>query len=245
MPRWDFFAALLLLTTLALLVLARQSQQLLTANSGDEDAPGPTASATTTPSFDPSTGWLLVNVILSHGLLGALILAGAWYAEIPRTAFGFGDPSSGIVIGIGVGIVLAIGNEAAAIVAQSLGIDHDERLRELLAPNTNAGWVVLLLGVLPVIAVVEELLFRGALIGAMAAGYGLPIFGLAIVSSILFGLGHGLQGPGGVVVTGLLGFVLAAAFIVTGSLVVVVIAHYCINVIEFVLHEAMGIDLAR
>ncbi len=242
MPRWDFFAALVVLTTIALLVLARQSQQLLANSPNDQESEYPAPGEQRRVLVDPSPGWLLGNVLLSHGLLGVLIIAAGWYADIPLTAVGLGDVSSDLLGGIGLGIVLSIGNESAAIVAKRFGIDHDERLRELLAPDSKSGWLVLVVGVLPLIAFVEELLFRGALIGAMATGYGFPIWGLAIVSSILFGLGHGLQGPGGVLVTGGLGFVLAAAFIVTGSLVVVVVAHYCVNVIEFVLHEAVGID---
>lgn len=242
MPQWELFAALVVLTTIALLVLARESQQLLTNPSNEVASESGSLMGSGRPPLDPTPGWLLGNVLLSHGLLGALIIAGGWYAEIPLAAVGLGDVSSGFLSGIGLGIVLAAGNEVAAVVAKRVGVDHDERLRELLAPESIVGWFVLVGGVLPVIAFVEELLFRAALIGAMAAGFGLPVWGLAIVSSVLFGLGHGLQGPGGVLVTGGLGFVLASAFIVSGSLVVVVVAHYCINLIEFVLHEAIGLD---
>jgi membrane protease YdiL (CAAX protease family) len=46
----------------------------------------------------------------------------------------------------------------------------------------------------------------------------------------------------GVVVTGVLGFVLAAAFVLTGSLLAVVVAHYLVNALEFVVHEGLGAD---
>jgi len=139
---------------------------------------------------------------------------------------------------------LYLANELAAAAATRFGFDHDEALRELLSPDSIGGWLILLLGVLPIIAFFEEFLFRAALIGVPAAGFGLSPWLLAVGSSIAFALGHGMQGSVGVVVTGLLGFVLAAVYIVTGSLLVVVVAHYLVNALEFVVHEGFGLEWA-
>lgn len=245
-PRWELFAGITLVATIAVLVLARTTQQTLTqleSAPSTEDAP-PESS----PGLEAnlSTPALLVNVALSHGLLGSLLVATVWYGEIPPGALGIApDVTAAIGPGIALGVGLYVANEAAAMVATRFDITHNERLRELLAPDSTAGWVVLLGGVLPLIAVVEELLFRAALIGGLAVGFGLPVWGLAVVSSVAFGIGHGLQGPGGVLVTGGLGFVLAAAFILSGSLAVVVIAHYLINALEFVVHEGLGISWSQ
>ena len=111
----------------------------------------------------------------------------------------------------------------------------------MLAPDSLAGWALLLGVVLPLIAGFEELLFRGALVGVLSAGFGWSPWLLAVVSSVAFALGHGAQGSVGVAVTGLLGFVLAAGYIITGSLLVVVVAHYLVNAVEFVAYE--GLDL--
>lgn len=197
---------------------------------------------------DFSTGTLLANVALSQGLFGAVLLGAAWLAEIPPAALGvtLGDPSSvglpAVATGIAVGIALYVGNELAAVVVDALGVDYSEGLRESLAPETLGGWFVLLLGVLPIIAGFEELLFRAALIGAFATGFGLSPWFLAAFSTAAFAVGHGAQGPGGVAVTGLLGFALAAAYILTGSLLVVIVAHYLVNALEFVVHEGFGIE---
>jgi membrane protease YdiL (CAAX protease family) len=123
-----------------------------------------------------------------------------------------------------------------------LGVGDGERLRSALAPETRRGWIVLLLVVLPVIAGFEELLFRGALVGVVAAGYGVSPWTMVVVSSAAFALGHGAQGRLGVLVTGALGAVLAAAFVVTGSLLAVIVAHYLINALEFVVHEGLGVE---
>ncbi|WP_129114821.1 CPBP family intramembrane glutamic endopeptidase [Halegenticoccus tardaugens] len=197
------------------------------------------------PTF--STGALLLNVALSQGLFGALLLVGAWYAEIPASALGAGPGDVGanpLGLGVALGVALYALNEVGASAGDRWGLGRSEELRRALAPDTLSGWAVLLFVVLPVIAGFEELLFRGALVGALSVGFDASPWLLAFFSSIAFALGHGAQGPAGVVVTGVLGFALAAAFVVTGSLLVVVVAHYLVNALEFVVHEGLGIEWA-
>ena len=192
-----------------------------------------------------STAALLANVAFSQGLFGVALLAGAWYAQIPAAAFGAGPATlsvSGLLVGVALGLSLYAVNEVGAAVGAAYGLGRSEDLRESLAPDSRAGWAALLFVVLPVIAGFEELLFRGALVGVLAAGFGVSPWLLAVVSSAAFALGHGAQGRLGVLVTGGLGFVLAAAFVLTGSLFVVVVAHYLVNALEFVVHEGLGVE---
>jgi membrane protease YdiL (CAAX protease family) len=65
---------------------------------------------------------------------------------------------------------------------------------------------------------------------------------MAIVSSVAFALGHGAQGRVGIVVTGTLGLGLAGLFVVTDSLLAVVIAHYLVNALELGVHEGLGVE---
>ena len=198
--------------------------------------------------FEFSTGALLANVALSQGLFGAAILGAAWLADVPPVALGVavGDPWSvglpAVGVGLVVGVALYVANELSSVLLDATGVEYSEGLREALAPDTLRGWVVLLGVVLPVIAGFEELLFRAALVGAFAAGFGVSPWILAIFSTVAFAVGHGAQGPGGILVTGLLGFALAAAFVLTESLLVVVVAHYLVNALEFVVHEGLGVE---
>lgn len=206
----------------------------------DESVPGLDGSSTapSPPAALASTPLLLANVLATHGVLAVVLLAAAWLTAVPPEALGLEMPStSDIAIGGGLGLVLAVANEVGARVANRLGFEPDDRLRTVLAPETVAGWASLLLVGLPVIAGAEELLFRGVLIGGLSSGLGWSIPLLVVLSSALFGLGHGLQGPGGVLVTALLGAVLGVAFVATGSLAVVVVAHYTVNAAEFLAHE--------
>ena len=192
-----------------------------------------------------STTALLANVAVSQGTFGFLLVAAAWFTEIPASAFGLSLAAPSLAtfgLGVGVGVALYAANEIGASLGERLGVGADEGLREALAPSSVAGWFVLLVLVLPVIAGFEELLFRGILVGVFATGFGLSPWVLAVVSSVAFALGHGAQGPAGVVVTGALGFVLAAAFVLSGSLLVVIVAHYLVNALEFVVHEGLGLE---
>ncbi|WP_306056603.1 CPBP family intramembrane glutamic endopeptidase [Natronococcus wangiae] len=203
-------------------------------------------------SVDPeslTTGMVLANVAASQGLFAFVLLGAVLYTGIPVDALGIEFSRSyletGLLLGTAFGLVLYVANELGAATATRFGFDHDEKLRELLAPESTRGWLVLLGVVLPIIAVFEELLFRAALIGAFSAGFEISPWLLAVVSSVAFAAGHGVQGSVGIVVTGLLGFVLATLFIVTESLLVVVIAHYFVNAFEFVVHEGLEFEWAE
>ena len=206
-----------------------------------------TAKPTQSTDGELTTGALLANVALTQGLFGAVVAVAAWYFEIPKTALGLaGGPLQvgGPAVGLGIvfGVVLWSANEITASLADAVGAAYDESLRELLAPDSLGGWVLLLGVILPIIAVVEELIFRAALIGVPAAGFDISPVALAIFSSAMFALGHGAQGRAGIAVTGALGFVLAGGYVLTGSLLVVVIAHYLVNALEFVVHEGLGLE---
>lgn len=206
-----------------------------------------------------TTAALLANAALSQLLALAVLVGIAWWAGVPASAFGLGDgnpalgtvgsrwigsigPAAAVGAGAVVGGVLYLGNELAAGVGARVGVSPSERLREAMAPGDARGWALLLGVVLPIVAVFEEALFRGALIGALALGLAIDPWLLAVGSSVAFGLGHGAQGRLGIVVTALLGFALAAVFIVTGSLLVAIAAHYVVNALEFVVREGLDVE---
>jgi membrane protease YdiL (CAAX protease family) len=220
----------------------------------DTDRPGTVADSAVEPAVahnareDPtmSPGLLLLNVALTQGLFGAILAGGAWYFGVPLDVLGVsGDALStglpALAVGVGFGVVLWVGNELASGLAASSGADYDEGLRELLAPEGIRGWGLLLGATLPTIAVVEEFVFRAAVVGAVTPVVGTSPWVLAVVSSVAFALGHGAQGRVGVLVTGGLGMALAAGFVLTDSLLVVVVAHYLVNALAFLAHEGLGL----
>lgn len=184
---------------------------------------------------------LYANAALSQAFLLAIIWIGLYLSDVSSSPLGLMGSTGltlALVLGVAVGLVLAAVNEGIERVVGRVGLAHDELLRRLLAPSTPVEWTTLALVVLPVVALFEELLFRGMLIGGIGAGLGISPWLLVLGSSVLFALGHVVQGLGGLLAAGVLGLLLGGAFVLTESLIVVVIAHYLVNLLEFVRHPA-------
>jgi membrane protease YdiL (CAAX protease family) len=78
--------------------------------------------------------------------------------------------------------------------------------------------------------VCEEWLYRGFFLAVVAAvAGGLPTGVLVLVAAVAFGLAHVYQGRVGVLTTGLLGGVMAALYLQTGSLLLPVLLHAAID----------------
>ena len=219
-PRWTLFASAVVLMAVGLVAMARASAALVS-----EDARVMT------------TGELLANVAVTQGGFGVLVVAAVWLARIPLDALGVAVPSAGVVgVGLAAGVALYAANEALSRVLDAAGLGYDEAMRDALSPDSLVGWAALLFVALPLVAGFEELLFRGALVGALSVGFGVSPWALAVVSSVAFGTAHSAQGGAGVLLATLLGFALAGVFVLTGSLLAAVTAHYVVNTLEFVVH---------
>ncbi len=183
---------------------------------------------------------LYLNATASQGLLLLILVVLIGLTGIAFADLGLPGELSlplSVAVGVGFGIVLAGLNHLMQWWLDAIGIDYDDALRALLTPSTMGDWLILLVIVLPVVAAFEELLFRGVLIGGLTVGFEVSPWLLAVVSSIIFAAGHGLQGRGGLIAAGILGLALAVGFVLTESLVVVIIAHYVVNTLEFVRHR--------
>ncbi len=93
--------------------------------------------------------------------------------------------------------------------------------------------------------VCEEWLYRGFFLAVVAAvAGGLPNAVLIVAAGLAFGLAHAYQGRAGVVTTGLLGGVLAALYLSTGSLLLPVLLHAAID-LRFLLVPARVLPAGR
>jgi uncharacterized protein len=93
--------------------------------------------------------------------------------------------------------------------------------------------------------VCEEWLYRGFFLAVVAAlAGGLPTGALVVVAAAAFGLAHAYQGRVGIVTTGLLGGVMAAIYLQTGSLLVPVLLHAVID-LRFLLVPARVLPAGR
>ena len=90
----------------------------------------------------------------------------------------------------------------------------------------------------------EEWLYRGfflAVVSAVAGGA--PSFVLVVVAAVAFGLAHAYQGRAGVIATGVLGGLMAALYLDTGSLLLPVLLHVLID-LRFLLVPASALPPA-
>jgi len=101
-----------------------------------------------------------------------------------------------------------------------------------IRPRNRAQWPWVILALLPV-ALLEELLFRSLLLGAFSPHVNIVAFLIGV--SIIFGLLHLPQGEWGVVGVILISLVLGALFLWRQSLLLVVIAHWLINIMQLLL----------
>jgi len=238
-PTWEwFYAATFIVVAVAIgfsILTARLIRREL-------DAP---------PGIDPidpgiigmSRRSLYANATLSQAFLLAILTTGFSLAGVTIEVIGLPgavDVSWAIALGVGLGFALAGVNEGMERLFDLVGITYDDALRRLLSPTTATEWAALCLVVLPTVALFEEVLFRGVLIGGLSVGLAISPWVLVIISSVLFAMGHGLQGPGGLLAAGILGFVLAVSFVVTESLLLVIVAHYVVNLTEFVRQPPSG-----
>jgi uncharacterized protein len=93
--------------------------------------------------------------------------------------------------------------------------------------------------------VCEEWLYRGFFLAVVAAvAGGLPDGVLVLVAAAAFGLAHAYQGRVGIVTTGVLGGVMAAVYLQTGSLLLPVLLHAVID-LRFLLVPARALPAGR
>jgi membrane protease YdiL (CAAX protease family) len=91
----------------------------------------------------------------------------------------------------------------------------------------------------------EEWLYRGFFLAVVAAvSGGLPTGVLVVLAAVAFGLAHAYQGPAGIVTTGVLGGVMAAVYLQTGSLLLPVLLHALID-LRFLLVPSSVLPVAR
>jgi membrane protease YdiL (CAAX protease family) len=143
------------------------------------------------------------------------------------------DPLGDIAIGIGVGVLLpALLYFPTQWVEQHHPEWHSEVVVHSIRPRSSREWPWVVIALLPV-ALMEELLFRSLLLGAFAPYVNIIYFVVGV--SVFFGLLHIPQGEWGVVGVILVSIILSVLFLWRESLLVVVIAHWVMNVMQLII----------
>jgi CAAX protease family protein len=166
-------------------------------------------------------GHVFVAAVLFEGALAPIALGLGWLLgqdPLERFAWEVGDLGWGVVATLPMLAMLHAGMRWPLGPLARVKRFFDEELAPLLGGRPDSDLALLSVAA----GVGEEMLFRGVFQGASERWFGTGL-GLA-VSSLLFGLLHPIT-PTYVLIAGLLGAYLGALWILTGNLLVVIVAH--------------------
>ncbi|MBK8047705.1 MAG: CPBP family intramembrane metalloprotease [Anaerolineales bacterium] len=182
------------------------------------------------PDFNP----LLQPSDIAMRLLVILACIGLGYLSglpFPQLGWTFPNPVLQVGLGLLIGALMAvtIAGVTRWLVARTGDRFYSAQIAELLAPQTRREILWVGLALVPAV-LLEELLFRSLLIGGFSPI--LPVYTLLLGGAVLFGLLHTPQGIWGVAGAGIAGLVFGVLFLVAGSLLLPVVAHYATNLFQ-------------
>lgn len=170
----------------------------------------------------------MVKVMVVLLCVGLGILSGATPEQLGWTLQnGWRDLGLGLLLGLMTQLA-ANGLTLAAIKVWGKGIYSPVVMKNIM-PRTRIEWL-LVPAALFLAVVLEELLFRSLLIGALSLTVPVPV--LVVGFAAIFGLMHSPQGTLGVFLTGVLGMWLSLLFVWSGGLLLPLTAHYVINFLQ-------------
>ncbi len=176
----------------------------------------------------------LARLVFIALLIGLGLLSGedprllGWHPQHP-----WQDMALGLALGVGMPLVLFY--PSRWIETHHPQWYSDVVLRSI-RPRNQREWPWVVLALLPV-AIMEELLFRSLLLGAFIPHVNILYFVIGV--SILFGLLHLPQGEWGVIGVILVSVILSLVFLWRESVLVVIVAHWLMNVMQLVLDATL------
>jgi membrane protease YdiL (CAAX protease family) len=184
------------------------------------------------PSFTV-TAW--ATILRDLGLV-ALVAYFLWTNEQSADRIGWTFRNVRTEIGIGFALFIpffvGIGLVESALHAAGFAAPPAPR-PEFLTPETLPQYLLAML-LVALVAVAEEIIFRGYLI-LRFVGLGATPAGAVALSAFIFSLGHGYEGSVGVITVGVAGFGLGMIYLWRQSLVSPIILHFLLNFVGVIL----------
>lgn len=171
-------------------------------------------------------GGMSILTLLASGRFAAPLLvevqAWTWVSWLLSVLAARPAVTAGVVIGMIVGVVVLTVIGVIAVRKEGDEIISVGDIQSILPRNRQE---LVLGGLLSINAgVVEELLFRLALPALLFATTGNAV--ISVVGSVLlFGVMHSYQGVAGIVITTVIGALFMALYVLSGSILVAIIAH--------------------
>jgi membrane protease YdiL (CAAX protease family) len=189
-----------------------------------------------------SLNFVLVAIatILRDLALVSLILFFLWRNGEPINWIGWTFKNSWKEIGLGIGLYIPFFITAGFLerALQVTGLSVPSTPLPFMAAK-GMGELWLAIGLVAVVAMAEETIFRGYLILRLKAITASPA-AAALLSAAIFSLGHGYEGSAGVVTVGVMGLVFALIYMWRKSLVAPIVMHFLQDFIGIVLLPWVG-----
>lgn len=136
-------------------------------------------------------------------------------------------------VGAGLFVPIFLGATALESFLRSAGFSGPLSPAPNLVPSPDVGDLLLAILLVAVVAVSEEIIFRGYLLlrfSHLVRGLGTA----ALLSAVIFSLGHGYEGAAGALTVGVTGFVSALIYLWRRSLVAPIVIHFLIDFLAIV-----------
>ena len=172
------------------------------------------------------------TVVVWHTSFAVAALVAASLADLPYSALGLGPGTDALRVGLGVGLA-AVGLTLLLDVGlDRLGVPDDpnrEASERLRTPTSAPQWLLHVSAVVPVQVLGTELLLRGAVVGGLGVTLGLHPVSLVMLSALCHVVLVAPSGRRAMLVGAVAGALLAAAFLVTGSLLASALAFLVVQ----------------
>jgi len=184
----------------------------------------------------PNLTLTLIGTALADVGLGSLVVFFAWRNKEPLKLLGLTRRNFWREVGLGAGLFLPFvtGIGYLELGLQRLGFSLTQ-LSSIYSISANRWQPLLSKGLaLIVIAVVEEVVFRGYLIRRLSGVFKSSIVAL-ILSSVIFAFGHSYEGWAGMITVGVDGLIFALVYLWRHSLVSPIVMHFLLDFLAIVL----------
>jgi membrane protease YdiL (CAAX protease family) len=187
----------------------------------------------------------ILHLIGPGGLFVVLLVQNAVLAFVPiirvavlrheplaEIGFNFRRPLQLILLGIGLGVIILIGNALLGLFFAWLGVRQNQAAQYPLFAGDYSGQALFLASAALLAPIGEEIMFRGYVFNAIRQTYvdrrwGVPL--AYLISALLFSIAHSLAATQGIIAllvpTFLMGLVLAWGMHRSGSILPCIIAH--------------------
>ena len=137
------------------------------------------------------------------------------------------------IIGAVLFVPLALFMGLIGRLIRAAGLSVPQETPSFLVPS-GGGQITIAFLFLIVVAVSEEVIFRGYLIRRFTAVTRNPVVAL-LLSSVVFAMGHGYERSGGAIGVGILGLIFGTVYLWRGSLIAPMVMHFIQDFIGIIL----------